>query len=71
MGGGFLLYGDSRGEPLNRIHIGLAHEGEKLAGIGREAFHIAALTLGVEGVEGQRRLARSGQPGDDDEAVAR
>jgi hypothetical protein len=32
---------------------------------------VPALPLGVDRVEGQRRLARSGQPGDDHQRVAR
>ncbi|HEX8929907.1 MAG TPA: hypothetical protein VGA45_13390, partial [Actinomycetota bacterium] len=30
---------------------------------------VAALALGVDGVEGKRRLARSRQPGEDDQRV--
>jgi hypothetical protein len=39
--------------------------------IGREAFDIAALALGIDRVEGERRFPRTGQPGEDDQAVAR
>ena len=44
---------------------------QKLPGVGRHAFHIAALPLGVYGIKGQAALARAGQAGKDDHAVAR
>ena len=68
--GGFLLDGDGGREALDHIDIGLVHARQKLAGIGREAFHIAALALGIEGVKGERGLARPGQPGDHHQLIA-
>ena len=70
VGGGFLLDGNRRRQPLDVIHVGLFHHREELPGVGRQGFHIAPLALGVEGVEGERRLARTGQPGDHDQAIA-
>jgi len=35
------------------VHIGLLHDGKKLASIGGQGFHVAALSLGVKGVKGQ------------------
>ncbi len=69
--GGLLLDGDGRGQPFDQIDIGLFHQLQKLPRIGRQAFHIAALPLGVQRVERQRRLARTRQPGDDHQLVAR
>src|SRR3712207_7214616 len=42
-----------------------------LAGVGRQAFDVAALSLGVDGVERQARLARARQPGEHHEPLAR
>ena len=58
--GGFLFDGDGRGEALDMFHVRLFHHGQKLARVGRQRFHIAALTLGVEGVEGQGGFSRPG-----------
>ena len=60
-----LLDGHRRGDVLNQVHLGLGHAAEKLACIARKALHIASLSLGIEGVEGQARLAASAQAGDD------
>ena len=53
------------------IHIRLLHQLQELAGIGRQRFHIAALALGINGVERQRRLARARQAGQNSQGVAR
>src|SRR3546814_1669524 len=53
------------------IDIGLLHQLQELARIGRQRFHIAALAFGIDGVEGKAGLARTGQAGDDDQPVAR
>ena len=68
---GFLLDRDRRAQTLDHIHIGLVHELQELARVGREALHVAALSFGIQGIEGQTRLARTTQAGDDDELVAR
>ncbi|MNY05432.1 hypothetical protein D3C86_1381550 [compost metagenome] len=69
--GGLLLDGDRRRQPLDGVDVGLLHHRQELAGVGGQRFHVAALALGVQGVEGQRRLARAGQAGDHDQLVAR
>jgi len=61
---------DRRRQPLDRVDVGLAHLLEELTGVGRQRFDVAALALGVDRVERQRRLARSRQPGDHHELVA-
>ena len=53
------------------VDVGLLHLAEELPGVGAQALDVAALALGVDGVEGEARLAAPGQPGDDDEPVAR
>ena len=45
------------GEPLDPLEEGLWHLANKLPGVGREALDIPPLALGIERVEGQRRLA--------------
>ena len=66
-----LVDGDGRRQALYAVDVGLIHLTEELAGVGRQRFDIAALTLSVDGVEGQGALARPAKPGDDDEAIAR
>ena len=66
-----LLDRDGRRQAGDQIDIRLLHLLEKLPGIGRQRFDVAALALGVDRVEGERRLARSAQPGNDDKAIAR
>ena len=51
--GGALLDCHRRGEPLDPFKERLGHQPDKLAGIGAEALHIAALPLGIERVEGE------------------
>ena len=66
-----LLDRNRRREPLDGIDVRLPHLFQKLAGIGGERFDIASLPFGVNRVEGQGRLARPAQAGDDDELVPR
>ena len=69
--GRLLVDRDRRREALDGVDVRLVHLPEELARVRRERLDVAALALGVDGVEGERRLARAGEPGDDDEAVAR
>ena len=66
-----LVDGDRRGEPFDVLDVGLVHAAEELAGIGRQRFDVPPLAFGVDGVEGERRLARPGRARDDDELVSR
>ncbi len=52
-----LVDGDGRRDSLDRIDLRLVHAVEELARVGRERLDIAALSLGVEGVEHERRLS--------------
>ena len=67
--GGLLLDRDRGREPLDRVDVGLLHQPEELPGVGRERLDVAPLALGVDRVEGERRLARAGEAGDDGQAV--
>ena len=51
--GGFLFDGNRRRQTFDVIDIRFLHHRQKLPGVGRERFHVAALTLGVQRVEGQ------------------
>ena len=54
---GLLLDGDRRGQSVDLIDVRLLHHLQELAGIGRQALDIAPLAFGIDGVEGERRLA--------------
>ena len=58
-------------EALDEVDVGLVHLAEELAGVGRQRLDVAALALGEDRVEGEAGLARPGQPGEDDQGVAR
>ena len=67
--GGFLLDGDRGGKAFDHVDFGAFHLIEKLARVGGERLHVTALAFGVDGVEGQRRFARTGEAGDDGKGV--
>ena len=69
--GGLLLDGDRRRQALDAVDVRLAHQFQELAGVGRQAFDVAALALGVDRVERERGLAGAGQAGDHRQPVAR
>ena len=57
--------------PSIAVDVGLLHPLEELAGVGRQRLDVAPLPLGVDRVEGERRLARAADAGDDDELAGR
>ena len=65
----FLLDGDGGSEAVHVVDVGFFDALEKLAGVGGERFDVAALAFGVDGVEGEGRLAGAGDAGDDREGV--
>ena len=69
--GRLLVDRDRRREALDRVDVGLVHLAQELARVGRQRLDVAALALGVDRVEGKARLAGPGEPGDDDQGVAR
>ena len=69
--GGLLLDGDGRRQAVDQIDVRLLHLLEELPGVRRQRLDIAPLAFGVDRVEGERRLARARQAGDDDQLVAR
>ncbi len=68
--GRLLIDGDRGGQALDEVHIGLVHLPEELPGVGGERLDITALPLGEDRVEGERGLARAGEPREDDEGVS-
>ena len=66
-----LLDRDRRRQPLDRVDVGLVHLVEELARVRRQRLDVAALALGVDRVERERRLPRTRQPRDHHQLVAR
>ena len=60
-----------RADALDDVDVRLLHPLEKLPRIGRQRLDIAPLALGVDRVEGERRLARPADPGHDDQGPLR
>ena len=50
---------DRRRQALDRVDVGLVHLAEELARVGAQRLDVAALALGVDRVERERRLARA------------
>ena len=67
--GGLLFDADRGAEALDMVDIGLRHQFEELARVSRQGFDVAALPLGIDGVEGERGFAASRQAGDDRQTV--
>ncbi len=66
-----LLDRDRRAETADEVHLRLLHLADELPGVGRERLDVAALSLGVERIECQRRLAAAGDSRDHNQFVAR
>ena len=62
--GVLLLDGDGRPDVLDAVHVGAVQPLEEHPGIGGERLDVAPLPLREQGVEGQRRLPGTGDPGD-------
>jgi hypothetical protein len=58
--GGLLLDRDRGRQAANRVVVRLLHLAEELARVGGERLDVAALALGVQRVEGERRLPGAG-----------
>ena len=59
-----LLDGDGRRQAADRLVLRLVELAEELAGVAAQRLDVAALALGVDGVEGERALARAAGPGE-------
>ena len=69
--GGFLLDGHHGAQARDLVDIGTLHRPDELPGVGRQRLHVAPLPLGIDRVEGQRRLPRARKSGDDHQLAAR
>ena len=69
--GGLLVDGDGRRQAGDLVDVGLVHPAQEHPGVAGQAFDIAALAVGIDGVEGEAGLARPRQPGHDDELFPR
>jgi hypothetical protein len=66
-----LADGNRRRDALDPVDVGLLHPLEELPRVGRQGLHVAALPFGVDGVEGERRLARAADPGEHHQLAGR
>ena len=62
-----LLDGDGGRQAADLVVLGLFQLPKELPRVGRQRLDVAPLPFGVQGVKGQRRFARSGNPGEYDE----
>ena len=60
-----LLDGDGRAQAVDALDVGLRELLEELARVGAERLDVPPLPLGVDRVEGERRLARAARPRED------
>ena len=67
---GALLDRDGRTEPVDALDGRLGQLIQELPRVGGEGLHIAALAFGIDGVEGERRLAGPARSRDDHEPIA-
>ena len=58
-------------DAVDAIDVRLLHPLEELPGVGRQRLDVAPLPFGVNRVEGERRLSRSADAGDDDQLAER
>ena len=65
LGRRLLVDGDGRRQSVDGLDLRFVHDAEELTGIGRQGFHVAALTFGENGVEGKGGLAGARKPGED------
>jgi len=67
--GGFLLYGDRRRKSFNRIDFRPFHLVEKLPRVSGKRLNVTTLSLGIQGVKGERRFAGTGETRDNGQRV--
>src|SRR5690606_4339085 len=68
--GGLLVDRDRGRETLDEVDVGLVHLPQELARVRGQRLDVAALSLGEDRVERERRLPRPGQPRERDQGVA-
>ena len=68
---GLLLDGDDGAQAGDVLHLRPFDGADEVPGIGRQGVHVPVFSFGVDGVEGQRRLAAAAESGDDGQGVVR
>ena len=71
VGNALLVNRDGGGQALYVLDVGLVHASEELPGVGGQGLDVAPLPLGINGVECERTLPRTGDAGNNDQLVAR
>ena len=66
-----LLNGNRRRQAFDEVDVRLFHLIEELTGVGRQAFHIAALPFGIKSIESEGRFPGPAQSGDHDQFFSR
>ncbi len=66
-----LVDADRRRQAVDLVDVRLFHLAQELARVGGQALDVAPLALGIDGVEGEARLAASRKAGDHHQPVAR
>src|SRR5436190_24147973 len=66
-----LLNRNRRGAPFDEIDVRFLHLIQELPGVGGEALDVAALALGIKGIEGKRGLSGAAEAGNDDQLFPR
>ncbi len=64
-----LFDGNNGAKAGDLVHVRSFHIADELPGVGAEAFHIASLPFGVDGVESQRRFTAAADTGDHDQLI--
>ena len=67
--GGLLVDRDGRRQAVDVVDVRLVHLPQELPGVRGEALHVPSLALGVQGVEGEARLAGARETRDDDQLI--
>ena len=65
-----LLNGDDRRETLDKVHVWPLHISNEMPRVCREGLHVAALSLGMDGVKRQRGLPAAAQSSEHHQFVA-
>ncbi len=68
--GRLLVDRNGRGQPVDEVDVGLVHLAQELPGVRGQRFDVPPLALGEDRVEGQARLAGTGQPGEHDQGIS-
>ena len=66
-----LLKRDGGGQAIDGVHFRHSHLMKQAPGVGGDRFEIPPLRLRIEGPESQRRFARTGNSGKDNQGIAR